>query len=101
MEEGKSTPISATPNTGYLFTGWSGDATGSTNPLTVTVDTAKTITANFAQDLSDDDGDGAAAAEAGGGAAATRTAHTMMAATAGRCRCDIAPPYSTLRPIQW
>jgi uncharacterized repeat protein (TIGR02543 family) len=58
IEEGKSTTISASPNTGYLFTGWSGDATGTTTPLTLTVDAAKSITANFAQDTSDTDGDG-------------------------------------------
>jgi uncharacterized repeat protein (TIGR02543 family) len=58
FDEGNSATISATPNTGYLFTGWSGDATGTTNPLTITVDAAKTITANFAQDLNDTDGDG-------------------------------------------
>ena len=54
VEEGKSTTISASPNAGYQFTGWSGDATGTTNPLTITVDAAMTITANFAQDLNDD-----------------------------------------------
>ena len=58
IEESKSTTLTATPSTGYLFTGWSGDAAGTTNPLTITVVAAKTITANFAQDTSDDDGDG-------------------------------------------
>ena len=58
FDEGNATAISATPNPGYLFTGWSGDASGATNPLTITVNTAKNISANFAQDLSDDDGDG-------------------------------------------
>jgi uncharacterized repeat protein (TIGR02543 family) len=58
VEKGKSTTLTATTNTGYLFTGWSGDADGTTNPLTITVDAAKNITANFAEDTSDDDGDG-------------------------------------------
>jgi uncharacterized repeat protein (TIGR02543 family) len=58
IEEGKPTTLTATPNTGYLFTGWSGNASGTTNPLTITVNAAKTITANFAQDTNDDDGDG-------------------------------------------
>jgi uncharacterized repeat protein (TIGR02543 family) len=58
VEEGKPTTLTATTNTGYLFTGWSGDAAGTTNPLPITVDAAKNITANFAQDLSDEDGDG-------------------------------------------
>ncbi len=40
--------LSATPATGYHFTSWSGDLTGSTNPATVMMDRNKTITANFA-----------------------------------------------------
>jgi uncharacterized repeat protein (TIGR02543 family) len=40
--------LTATPATGYHFTGWSGDASGSTNPLTVTMNANKTITATFA-----------------------------------------------------
>jgi len=44
---GSSVILTATPSPGYSFTGWSGDATGSTNPLTVTMDANKAITANF------------------------------------------------------
>jgi uncharacterized repeat protein (TIGR02543 family) len=40
--------LTATPSTGYTFTGWSGDATGSANPLSVTMSANKNITANFA-----------------------------------------------------
>ena len=43
-------PISATPATDYLFTGWSGGLTSTTNPTTVLMDTNKAITANFALD---------------------------------------------------
>ncbi|HOX56136.1 MAG TPA: immunoglobulin domain-containing protein [Candidatus Paceibacterota bacterium] len=39
--------LTATTNTGYTFIGWSGDATGTVNPLSVTMTTNKTITANF------------------------------------------------------
>ena len=39
--------VTATPNVGYTFTSWSGDATGTTNPLTVTMNSNKNITANF------------------------------------------------------
>ena len=45
---GSTVLLTATPNTGFRFTGWSGDATGSTNPLTVIMNANKTITANFA-----------------------------------------------------
>ena len=39
--------ITATPEPGYAFSGWSGNASGSTNPLTLTMTGDKTITANF------------------------------------------------------
>lgn len=45
---GTSATIRAIPNSGYSFTGWSGDASGSTNPLTLTVNANKNITAIFA-----------------------------------------------------
>jgi uncharacterized repeat protein (TIGR02543 family) len=44
---GTNVQLTATPATGYTFTSWTGDATGSTNPLTVNMNTNKTITANF------------------------------------------------------
>ena len=42
--------LTATPNDGYVFTGWSGGADGTTNPLEVTMDADKTITATFAKE---------------------------------------------------
>jgi predicted outer membrane repeat protein len=57
FEEGVDANISATASIGYIFSNWSGDASGSLNPLTITVDSAKNITANFTQDLNDTDGD--------------------------------------------
>lgn len=44
---GQVVNITATPDAGYQFDGWSGDASGTTNPLAVTMDANKTITANF------------------------------------------------------
>ncbi len=46
---GTSIQITATPAAGWTFSGWSGDATGSTNPLTVAMNDNKTITATFIQ----------------------------------------------------
>jgi hypothetical protein len=40
--------VTATANSGFEFIGWSGDATGTINPLTVTVSANLNITANFA-----------------------------------------------------
>ncbi len=46
---GSTVQLAATPVTGWNFTGWSGDATGSTNPLSVTMDNNKNITGTFIQ----------------------------------------------------
>ena len=58
FEEGVVAKFSATASTGYIFSNWSGDATGSSNPLSISMDADKSITANFSQDLGDTDGDG-------------------------------------------
>jgi uncharacterized repeat protein (TIGR02543 family) len=45
---GDSVDLTAVPDTGYHFVEWTGDATGSVNPLTVIMDGNKSITATFA-----------------------------------------------------
>ena len=47
IQAGQNVTVSATPIEGYQFTGWSGDATGNENPLTLTVYSNTSITANF------------------------------------------------------
>ncbi|CAL2075260.1 InlB B-repeat-containing protein [Tenacibaculum sp. 190524A05c] len=47
--EGTDVTLTATPDAGYQFDGWSGDATGTTNPLTITMDADKTVTAMFSK----------------------------------------------------
>lgn len=44
---GTNVVLTATPNTGYSFDSWSGDATGSVSPLTINMNGNKNITANF------------------------------------------------------
>jgi uncharacterized repeat protein (TIGR02543 family) len=44
---GTNVQLTATANAGYIFTSWSVDATGSNNPLNVTMTANKSITANF------------------------------------------------------
>ena len=39
--------VTATPSTGYQFSGWSGDLSGTTNPATLTMNTNKFVTASF------------------------------------------------------
>ena len=57
-QPGSTAEVTATPDPGYLFTGWSGDASGTTNPLGVLMDANKSIGATFEPDMSDTDGDG-------------------------------------------
>jgi uncharacterized repeat protein (TIGR02543 family) len=45
---GGTVTLTAVPATNYVFTGWSGDASGKLNPLAITLNTNKLITANFA-----------------------------------------------------
>lgn len=45
--KGSSVQLTATPNTGYKFVGWEGDASGSTSPVTVTMNKDLTVTAKF------------------------------------------------------
>jgi len=47
---GTSVQLTASANTGYEFVNWSGDASGSVNPTTITMDAAKSVTANFQLD---------------------------------------------------
>jgi len=44
---GATVQLTATPNSGYTFTGWSGDVTGTSNPKTVEMEGNKTVTATF------------------------------------------------------
>ncbi|GLB53476.1 hypothetical protein NBRC110019_25170 [Neptunitalea chrysea] len=46
-DEGTSVSLTATPNTGWQFDGWSGGYTG--NPTTITMDADKSITATFSE----------------------------------------------------
>lgn len=44
---GATVQLTATPNAGYKFSSWSGDATGSVSPVTVIMNANKNVTANF------------------------------------------------------
>ena len=46
-KEGSTVTLIATPNLEYKFTGWSGDAIGSSSPIDVIVDDNKNVVANF------------------------------------------------------
>jgi hypothetical protein len=44
---GQEVILTAVPDLGAIFVGWSGDLSGSTNPDTVTMDASKSVTATF------------------------------------------------------
>jgi uncharacterized protein (TIGR02145 family)/uncharacterized repeat protein (TIGR02543 family) len=44
---GEPVTVTATPANGYTFTGWSGAASGTINPITITMDGDKALTAGF------------------------------------------------------
>ena len=44
---GSQIQVTATPNANYTFANWSGDATGTNPTVTITMDSNKSITANF------------------------------------------------------
>ena len=52
---GTMVELTATANAGFLFNGWSGDASGNSNPLTITMDGDKTINAGFNHGPGSDD----------------------------------------------
>ncbi len=50
--------FTATPEAGYVFSKWTGAATGNNNPLSLLLDADKTVTAIFSRDFHDPDPDG-------------------------------------------
>jgi len=56
--EGATVTVSASASPGYLFSNWSGDISGTTSSVTLTMNANKSITGNFGQDTRDSDGDG-------------------------------------------
>lgn len=48
-DEGTEVTVTATPGSGFTFTGWSGALSGTTNPAKITMNSNKSVTANFAQ----------------------------------------------------
>ena len=74
---GTSVTVTATPASGATFTGWSGAATGSANPVTIAMDASKTLTASFSS--------------AGGGGSCEQGSST----TAWASTCPTAPTACT------
>ncbi len=47
--QGDQVTLTATPGSGFTFSNWSGDASGTANPVILTMNGNKTVTANFTQ----------------------------------------------------
>ena len=96
---GSIVTLTATPVGAYLFSGWSGGATGTNNPLLVTVTSNLSITANFASPVADLIVDNPQATLTGSWTAATSAAdkyntnYVTAAATTGN-----ASATATFRP---
>jgi uncharacterized repeat protein (TIGR02543 family) len=48
-DAGTVVTLTATPDSGWQFDGWSGDLSGSTNPTTITMNSNKSVTATFSE----------------------------------------------------
>ena len=46
-QSGEVVTLTAIPDSGYQFTGWSGDASGTANPIQITMDSNKSVTTFF------------------------------------------------------
>jgi hypothetical protein len=55
---GSTATLSATAAAGYVFSSWSGGATGTSNPRSLVVNAATSVTANFSPSTVDNDSDG-------------------------------------------
>ncbi|MFQ5857927.1 MAG: hypothetical protein ACE5LU_20165 [Anaerolineae bacterium] len=51
-DDGTVVTLTANPGSGFEFSGWSGDLSGSSNPVTITMDSDKLVTATFTQQSS-------------------------------------------------
>jgi len=49
--EGAVVTLTATPALNFAFTNWTGDASGTSNSITLTIDADKTVTANFFESI--------------------------------------------------
>jgi uncharacterized repeat protein (TIGR02543 family) len=66
-DKGTEVTITATASSGYEFSEWSGDASGTNNPITIIMDGDKSITANFSSTSTGGGGDGDSDTGGGGG----------------------------------
>ena len=58
FDEGSTISFTVTPSDNYIFKNWSGSDTSSNNPLSLTINSNKTLTVNFEKISIDTDGDG-------------------------------------------
>jgi hypothetical protein len=82
---GTSVTLTAFPGSGSFFVGWSGDASGPDNPISVPIDGDKSVTATFSSNSAADDLPVAEFA----------LSPTVPSPSSGRIRVGFALPYDT------
>jgi hypothetical protein len=64
---GTAVMLTATPDSGWQLSGWSGDLAGSANPATITINANKSVTATFTETSNNDPTGGSGSGGGGGG----------------------------------
>lgn len=58
FNSGSQVSLTANPKNGFIFINWSGDFNSSSQSINIVVNTNVVVTANYTQDIQDNDGDG-------------------------------------------
>ena len=80
--------LTATPNSGYVFSSWGGDLSGSQNPTSITMNSNKVVIANFTQS-------GGTGGGTGGGGGGTTYTLTVNVSPAGAGTVTLNPAGGT------
>lgn len=90
---GTEVTIKAIPESGYRFSEWSGDVSGTDNPITITMDSDKSIKANFTQTQTESDEKG------GGGCFIATACYGTPMAEEVKTLCAFRDQYLVKNPI--
>jgi uncharacterized repeat protein (TIGR02543 family) len=91
-DTGTTVSVTATANSGYTFSGWSGDASGTSNPISITMNSNKSIKANFTQT-------GGGDSEEGGGCFIATACYGTPMAEEVKILCAFRDQYLVTNPL--